>query len=286
MAPLPNIFEQAKLSHQLFHQNAPGLVRRFHLTREQAKEIVAACPSCSQHAVPTITCGGLNPPIIRHFGASSPFNIKEKPLVMVRDPESRRTEGPHDRMSTPTGPRWVPSKWFDMATSQTGFPAPRSLHLILGAVVTLSLCLPVDGWLVPQPKANVWATLVKAMGQDHICLSATSADSPLSTCLVGIPFKPQDFPPKFQQIVREMLYNLVATTHSPTVNHLAMSSPEDPEAEELELEEGLGGAPEDEEGRNPDEEEHGLGYPTQREWFAETYPESEYLPPPFQFRSS
>ncbi|RMC21301.1 hypothetical protein DUI87_02162 [Hirundo rustica rustica] len=42
------------------------------------------------------------------------------------------------------------------------------------------------------------------MGQDHICLSATSADSPLSTCLVGIPFKPQDFPPKFLQIVREI----------------------------------------------------------------------------------
>ncbi|RMC19226.1 hypothetical protein DUI87_03832 [Hirundo rustica rustica] len=43
MAPLPNIFEQAKLNHQLFHQNAPGLVHRFHLTREQAKAIVAAC---------------------------------------------------------------------------------------------------------------------------------------------------------------------------------------------------------------------------------------------------
>ncbi|RMC20034.1 hypothetical protein DUI87_00880 [Hirundo rustica rustica] len=60
MAPLPNIFEQAKLSHQLFHQNAPGLVRRFHLTREQAKAIVAACPSCSQHAVPTLHTG-VNP---------------------------------------------------------------------------------------------------------------------------------------------------------------------------------------------------------------------------------
>ncbi|RMC09851.1 hypothetical protein DUI87_13638 [Hirundo rustica rustica] len=60
MAPLPNIFEQAKLSHQLFHQNAPGLVRRFHLTREQAKAIVAACPSCSRHAIPTLHAG-VNP---------------------------------------------------------------------------------------------------------------------------------------------------------------------------------------------------------------------------------
>ncbi|NWZ74675.1 POK11 protein, partial [Acrocephalus arundinaceus] len=57
MAPLPNLFEQAKISHQLFHQNAPGLVRRFHLTREQARAIVATCPTCQQHALPTISAG-------------------------------------------------------------------------------------------------------------------------------------------------------------------------------------------------------------------------------------
>ncbi|RMC14544.1 hypothetical protein DUI87_09641 [Hirundo rustica rustica] len=269
MAPLPNIFMQAKLSHQLFHQNAPGLVRRFHLTREQARAIVAACPSCSQQAVPTLHAGvnprglrscevwqtdvthfpqfgrqkyihvsvdtfsgavfasahtgekagdaikhlihafsfmgiprelktdngpayksrelrsflqqwgvehktgiphsptgqamverthgtikrvlhqqqrvlktespsvrlaralftinflncsyeGLNPPIVRHFGASSLFGVKERPQVMVRDPESGGTEGPHDLVtwgrgyacvSTPTGPKWIPAKW-------------------------------------------------------------------------------------------------------------------------------------------------------------------------------
>ncbi|RMC20508.1 hypothetical protein DUI87_01359 [Hirundo rustica rustica] len=64
---------------------------------------------------------GLNPPIIRHFGVGSLFSIRERPPVMVRDPESGRTEGPHDLvtwgrgyacMSTPTGPRWIPSKWF------------------------------------------------------------------------------------------------------------------------------------------------------------------------------
>ncbi|RMB92627.1 hypothetical protein DUI87_30936 [Hirundo rustica rustica] len=60
MAPLPNIFEQAKLSHQLFHQNTPGLVRRFHITREQAKAMVATCPSCNQHALPTLSAG-VNP---------------------------------------------------------------------------------------------------------------------------------------------------------------------------------------------------------------------------------
>ncbi|RMC22202.1 hypothetical protein DUI87_03076 [Hirundo rustica rustica] len=39
---------------------------------------------------------GLNPPIVRHFGASSLFGVKERPQVMVRDPGSGGTEGPHD----------------------------------------------------------------------------------------------------------------------------------------------------------------------------------------------
>ncbi|RMC21611.1 hypothetical protein DUI87_02478 [Hirundo rustica rustica] len=260
---------KAKLSHQLFHQNAPGLVRRFHLTREQARAIVAACPSCSQQAVPTLHAGvnprglrscevwqtdvthfpqfgrqkyihvsvdtfsgavfasahtgekagdaikhlihafsfmgiprelktdngpayksrelrnflqqwgvehktgiphsptgqamverthgtikrvlhqqqrvlrtespsvrlaralftinflncsyeGLNPPIVRHFGTSLLFGVKERPQVMVRDPGSGGAEGPHDLVtwgrgyacvSTPTGPKWIPAKW-------------------------------------------------------------------------------------------------------------------------------------------------------------------------------
>ncbi|RMC03522.1 hypothetical protein DUI87_20721 [Hirundo rustica rustica] len=57
MAPLPNIFGQAKVSHQLFHQNAPGLVRQFHLTREHARTIVSVCPSCQQHALPALSAG-------------------------------------------------------------------------------------------------------------------------------------------------------------------------------------------------------------------------------------
>ncbi|RMB91539.1 hypothetical protein DUI87_32118 [Hirundo rustica rustica] len=57
MAPLPNIFGQAKISDQLFHQNAPGLVRQFHLTREQARALVSMCPLCQQHALPALSAG-------------------------------------------------------------------------------------------------------------------------------------------------------------------------------------------------------------------------------------
>uniref|UniRef100_A0A674H7J4 Uncharacterized protein n=1 Tax=Taeniopygia guttata TaxID=59729 RepID=A0A674H7J4_TAEGU len=57
MAPLPDVFQQARLSHQLHHQNAPGLVRQFHLTRDQAKAIVATCPSCKSLPLPTVSAG-------------------------------------------------------------------------------------------------------------------------------------------------------------------------------------------------------------------------------------
>ncbi|XP_063008245.1 uncharacterized protein LOC134416013 [Melospiza melodia melodia] len=55
--PLPDVFGQAKISHQLFHQNAPGLVRQFNLTQDQAKAIVATCPQCQQHQMPTVVSG-------------------------------------------------------------------------------------------------------------------------------------------------------------------------------------------------------------------------------------
>ncbi|RMC22191.1 hypothetical protein DUI87_03065 [Hirundo rustica rustica] len=50
--------------------------------------------------------------------------------------------------------------------------------------------------------------------------------------------------------------------HSPTVNHIIVPTEESPEEEGLELEEVLEEAPEDD-GEDPDEEEHGLGYTTQ-----------------------
>ncbi|TRZ08565.1 hypothetical protein HGM15179_018535 [Zosterops borbonicus] len=60
MANLPDLFQQAKLSHQNFHQNVPGLVRQFHLRQDQDKAIVATCPNCQKYAVPSLG-SGVNP---------------------------------------------------------------------------------------------------------------------------------------------------------------------------------------------------------------------------------
>ncbi|XP_077645903.1 uncharacterized protein LOC144247957 [Lonchura striata] len=52
----------------------------------------------------------------------------------------------------------------------------------------------VDAWIVPQPKKNVWVTLAQALQQDHMCLSTASAENPMSTCLIGVPSKEDEFP--------------------------------------------------------------------------------------------
>ncbi|KFO65121.1 hypothetical protein N302_12555, partial [Corvus brachyrhynchos] len=56
---LNNIFEQAKLSHAFFHQNAQALMQMFHLSRDQAKAIISACPDC-QRVQPSVSTGAVN----------------------------------------------------------------------------------------------------------------------------------------------------------------------------------------------------------------------------------
>ncbi|NXA88086.1 POK25 protein, partial [Melanocharis versteri] len=59
-ANLPQKLEQAKLSHALFYQNALALTRMFSLSRSQARAIVATCPTCQKHQVPSFG-RGVNP---------------------------------------------------------------------------------------------------------------------------------------------------------------------------------------------------------------------------------
>ncbi|TRZ05349.1 hypothetical protein HGM15179_021758, partial [Zosterops borbonicus] len=62
----------------------------------------------------------MNPPIIRHFSGNKDLKERERTPVLVKDPETTRTEGPHDLITwgrgyacvlTPEGLRWVPAKW-------------------------------------------------------------------------------------------------------------------------------------------------------------------------------
>ncbi|NXY16206.1 POK18 protein, partial [Atrichornis clamosus] len=48
---VPNLFEQARLSHDLSHQNTRALKRRYQLTLDQARNTVLACPDCQPLAL-------------------------------------------------------------------------------------------------------------------------------------------------------------------------------------------------------------------------------------------
>ncbi|KAJ7414514.1 ATP synthase subunit alpha, mitochondrial [Pitangus sulphuratus] len=48
IATVPKTLEQAKISHQFFHQNAHSQKRRFQLTVNQTRDIIMSCPDCQQ----------------------------------------------------------------------------------------------------------------------------------------------------------------------------------------------------------------------------------------------
>ncbi|NXF53484.1 POK7 protein, partial [Oceanites oceanicus] len=56
---VPGKFEQARRSHDFYHQNAKALARMFHLPLMQACQIVTACPECQCAGPPQP--GGVNP---------------------------------------------------------------------------------------------------------------------------------------------------------------------------------------------------------------------------------
>ncbi|TRZ06100.1 hypothetical protein HGM15179_021007, partial [Zosterops borbonicus] len=175
MAPLPNIFEQAKIRHQLFHQNAPGLVRRFNLTRDRAKVILATCPHCQQHALPTLSAGvnprGLNSCEVwqtdvthfAQFGRQSTEPANRAPFFRKSTTGSKgKAKGPCQRPGNFENGR---SSQFsdvgeqlylvvpDLALSQMEVPlAVNLLQLFLLA----SLKIPTSGGFVPQSTTDAW----------------------------------------------------------------------------------------------------------------------------------
>ncbi|KFW82360.1 hypothetical protein N305_14526, partial [Manacus vitellinus] len=59
MAAIPNLYQQAKISHEFFHQNERLLQKQFGLKLNQAKEILKACSDCQ--TVAPLTSEGTNP---------------------------------------------------------------------------------------------------------------------------------------------------------------------------------------------------------------------------------
>ncbi|NWH45850.1 POK6 protein, partial [Fregata magnificens] len=57
---VPQALQQARLSHEFYHQNRQALQKQFQLTTEQARQIILACPDC-QALAPMPKQMGVNP---------------------------------------------------------------------------------------------------------------------------------------------------------------------------------------------------------------------------------
>ncbi|XP_074713454.1 syncytin-2-like [Strix uralensis] len=55
-----------------------------------------------------------------------------------------------------------------------------------------------EGWVVPQPKQNIWVTLANMTHQETLCLSTANPENPFSTCLVGVPVDTWPIPQTLQ----------------------------------------------------------------------------------------
>ncbi|XP_077637531.1 uncharacterized protein LOC144245910 [Lonchura striata] len=90
-------------------------------------------------------------------------------------------------------------------TSFTQKKQQKMSHCAQLVAATLSILLwlhVADGWVVPQPKENVWITLAKSLQQDNLCLAMGNVDNPLSTCLVGVPLVADDWPVSNSDLLR------------------------------------------------------------------------------------
>ncbi|RMB95081.1 hypothetical protein DUI87_28452 [Hirundo rustica rustica] len=68
------------------------------------------------------------------------------------------------------------------------------MHPICVLIIISSLSCLIIAWIVPQPWQNVWVTLAQALNHENICLSTAAAEDPMSTCLVGIPLRAEEYP--------------------------------------------------------------------------------------------
>ncbi|TRZ06173.1 hypothetical protein HGM15179_020934 [Zosterops borbonicus] len=160
----------AKLSHQQYHQNVPGLIRQFRLTWSQTRAIVVTCPNCQLQAIPSMGIG-VNP-----WGLGS-CEVWQTDITHI--PSFGRLKYVHVSIDT-----------YSEKTYLTLNPVMNPIQV----VTVLMLNGRVTAWIIPQLRQNVWVTLAQTLQQENICLSTAAAENPMSACLVGIPLQAGEFP--------------------------------------------------------------------------------------------
>ncbi|KAF4804385.1 hypothetical protein TURU_008413 [Turdus rufiventris] len=165
--------KKAKLSHQQYHQNVPGLIHQIRLTRSQARAIVATCPSCQLQAMPSLGAG-VNP---RGLGSCEVWQTD-----ITHIPSFGHLKYVHVSIDTYSEKTYLPLN-----------PVRNPTQVVF----LLTLNSLAAAWIIPQPRQNIWVTLAHMLQQENICLSTAAAKDPMSTCLVGIPLQAVEYPARF-----------------------------------------------------------------------------------------
>lgn len=154
-ASLHKFFQNWGISHRTGIPHSPtgqSIVERSHQTlkrileQEKKGDEVNTPVVCLGKALFTINflnCSfeDPHPPVVKHFNDNLKLKWREKPPVLVKDPETQKIQGPYKLLtwgrgygcvSTPTGSKWIPGKWIkpflgkNSATSDDESSSPRS----------------------------------------------------------------------------------------------------------------------------------------------------------------
>ena len=119
--PAVNTFEQARLSHQFFHQSAKMLARQFHIPVADARGIVQSCPDCQKVGVGLGL--GVNPRGLQ------PLQLWQMDVTHI--PEFGRLKYVHVSIDTFSLALW--------ATAQTGETARHVIKHMHAAIMALGV---------------------------------------------------------------------------------------------------------------------------------------------------
>ncbi|TRZ05720.1 hypothetical protein HGM15179_021387, partial [Zosterops borbonicus] len=206
----------AKLSHQQYHQNVPGLIRQF-------RAIVATCPSSRPYHR---WAWGVNPrglgscevwqtdithipsfgrlkydhvSIDTYSGAiyASAHTEEKSAHAKQHLVQAFSVLGIPKEIKTYKGPAYVSKEFLEFIQQwgverKSGIPRSptEKTYLTLNPVmnpIQVAILLMLNGlaaaWIVPQLCQNVWVTLAQTLQQENICLSTAVAKNPMSTYL-------------------------------------------------------------------------------------------------------
>ena len=146
----PQLFEQARLSHQFFHQNRRALQKQFQLTVDQARNIILTCPDCQ--AIAPLPQTGTNP------RGTAPLQLWQTDVTHV--PEFGRLKYVHVTIDTHSS--------YIFATAHTGERSRDARKHWLSAYAAMGIPHTIKTDNGPAYTSKATQTFLQEWGVRHI----------------------------------------------------------------------------------------------------------------------